>query len=166
MWGNLKCTVTMRHIQGPLLFSPACYVQWTCSCKNSSGCTVSIKYLQYCTHIKADRRTQMHHTSLTMKLFYNNCIKIETLKENIFFWITALGGKSEGRKILFHTVFYLGKQNFQHHYSSLPCHVILQKYNMLIWCINYLLLSMLKTVMLLNIFVETGIHFPHRFCDV
>uniref|UniRef100_A0A672S4R0 Uncharacterized protein n=1 Tax=Sinocyclocheilus grahami TaxID=75366 RepID=A0A672S4R0_SINGR len=47
----------MKHIQGPLLFSPACYVQWTRLCKNSSGCTVSMKYLQDCMHTKADKRT-------------------------------------------------------------------------------------------------------------
>ncbi len=40
------------------------------------------------------------------------------------------------------------KLNFQHHYSSL--HMIHKK--------HYLLLSMLKTVVLINIGVETAIH--------
>uniref|UniRef100_A0A672S1K7 Uncharacterized protein n=1 Tax=Sinocyclocheilus grahami TaxID=75366 RepID=A0A672S1K7_SINGR len=35
----------MKHIQGPLLFSPACYVQWTRLCKNSSGCTFELMYI-------------------------------------------------------------------------------------------------------------------------
>jgi len=53
----------------------------------------------------------------------------------------------------------MAKLNFQHHYSCLQCHMILQKlfFNMLIWCSRkcFLLLSILKTVVLLNIFVET-----------
>ncbi len=50
-------------------------------------------------------------------------------------------------------------QNFQHHYSSLQCHMILQKsfrYADLMLKKQHLLLlfSMLKIVVLINIFVE------------
>ncbi len=44
------------------------------------------------------------------------------------------------------------------HYSSLQCHMILQKSYMLILCSRDFL-SKLKIVMLPNIFVETVIHF-------
>jgi len=42
----------------------------------------------------------------------------------------------------------MAKLNYQHHYSSLQCHGILQRTK------HFLLLSMLKTVVLLNIFVK------------
>ncbi len=53
---------------------------------------------------------------------------------------------------------------FSSHYSTLPCHMILQNHsNMLIWCsrigAHFILLSVLETVVLLNIFVETVIYF-------
>ncbi len=53
------------------------------------------------------------------------------------------------------------KLNFQHHFSSLQCHMILQKsfYVYLLLKKHFWLLSMLKTVVLLNIFVEIVIHF-------
>ncbi len=54
------------------------------------------------------------------------------------------------------------KNHFQHHYFSLQCHMIFQKsfeYADLLLMKHSLLLSMLKTVVLLNIFVETDIFF-------
>ncbi len=63
----------------------------------------------------------------------------------------------------FKTIFYLFffnpvivKLNFQHHNSSLQCHMILQKsfwYADLLLKKHYLLLSILKTVVWFNIFV-------------
>jgi len=55
----------------------------------------------------------------------------------------------------------ISKLSFQHHYTSLQCHMILQKsflYADLLLRKHFLLLSMLKTVVLLNSFVETMIH--------
>jgi len=51
---------------------------------------------------------------------------------------------------------------FQHHYSSLQCHMTLQKsfqYADLLLKAHFFTLSMLKTVVLLNIIVETVIDF-------
>jgi len=58
--------------------------------------------------------------------------------------------------------------NFQHHYSSLQCHMILQKsfqYADFLLKKHLFLFLMLKTVVLLNIFVETAIryHFDTKF---
>ncbi len=58
------------------------------------------------------------------------------------------------------------KLNFQHHYSSLQCHMILQKsflYADLVIKKHLLLLLMLKTVVPLNIFVKTVTHFSPVF---
>ncbi len=60
---------------------------------------------------------------------------------------------------------YDAKLNFQHHCSSLQCHMILQLsfwYDYLLLNKHFLLLSILKTVVMLNIFVETLMIF---FCD-
>ncbi len=55
-------------------------------------------------------------------------------------------------------VFMWSKLYFQHHYSSLQCHMIFRnQYNMLIEK-PFWLLSMLRTVVLLPVFVETVIH--------
>ncbi len=54
------------------------------------------------------------------------------------------------------------------HYSSLQCHVILQKsfwYADLLVKKHFLLLSMLKTVLLLNLIVETAIFFSGFLVD-
>ncbi len=60
--------------------------------------------------------------------------------------------------ILKYNLFLWSKLNFQQHYSSLQCHMIFQKsfwYADLMLKKNFWLLPMLKTVLLLNIFVET-----------
>ncbi len=57
---------------------------------------------------------------------------------------------------------YSKKNHFQHHYFSFQCHMIFQKSFEcadLLLMKHSLLLSMLKTVVLLNIFVETDIFF-------
>ncbi len=61
----------------------------------------------------------------------------------------------------------VAKLNFQHHHLSLQCHIIFQKSfyyaNLLLKNLFYLFLSVLKTaVVLLNIFMETMIHFLNR----
>jgi len=56
------------------------------------------------------------------------------------------------------------KMCFQHHYSSLQCLMILRKsfdYASLVLKEHFLLVLMLKTVVLLNIFVETETFFQH-----
>jgi len=50
---------------------------------------------------------------------------------------------------------FLAKLNFQHHYSSLQCHMILQKSFPYADLVLKKLSVMLETVVLLNIFVET-----------
>jgi len=53
------------------------------------------------------------------------------------------------------------KMNFQHHFSSLQCHVILQKsfwYADLVLKKHFVWISMMQTVMLLNVFVVI-VHF-------
>jgi len=51
----------------------------------------------------------------------------------------------------------MAKLNFQHRYSNLQCHMNLQKsfYAVLLLKKHFLLLSALKTVVLLDIFLET-----------
>ncbi len=56
----------------------------------------------------------------------------------------------------------MAKLNFQHHNPSLQSHMIFQKalyYADLVLKKHFLLLLMLRTVVLVNIFVETVIHF-------
>ncbi len=50
------------------------------------------------------------------------------------------------------------KLNFQHHYSSLQCHMIFQKLFQYADLMLIVLLAMLKTVVLLSISVKTVIH--------
>ncbi len=59
-------------------------------------------------------------------------------------------------------LFLWSKMYFQHHYSSLQCHMILQislSYADVLLKKHFWLLWMLKTVVLLHIYLETMIHF-------
>ncbi len=61
------------------------------------------------------------------------------------------------------TAFFCDAQlYFQHHYCSLQCHMIFRNHNIMLICCSrfyFWLLSMLKTAVLPNIFMETMIHF-------
>ncbi len=54
---------------------------------------------------------------------------------------------------------------FQHHYSSLQCHMIFRNHTDLLLKKHLWLLSMLKTVVLLNIFGETDAFYISRLFD-
>ncbi len=56
-------------------------------------------------------------------------------------------------------VFMWSKLYFQHHYSSLQCHMIFRNHANMLLKKPFWLLSMLRTVVLLPVFVETVIHF-------
>ncbi len=55
----------------------------------------------------------------------------------------------------------MAKLHFKHHYSSLQCHMILQKS---LWYADLLLLSMLKSVSLLSYIHIYVVHWPYTKC--
>jgi len=89
-----------------------------------------------------------HLSFLTSTKYFN---KIATLK-------LKLGEHRKTKHFLCECVlncnlFLWSNLNFQHHYCSLQCHIIFRKHSNILFKKHFWLLSMLKTVVLTNIFV-------------